>query len=820
MKSFLSVLARKVRWLTRKWGRWLMPTHKAVQSDRDSVVTNGVPGKGRDPYQESIDPAGSGVVTGADLLEFAERHVNDDEDRTAGRRATVHGSRQVWNVSSKTLERIKTALYEVARYFDPEAGSSPRKLHAALAGHVGPELLVWDPNAGVGGAGDWRRFLDLVAEVTGGSRRYVGAARSLLDLAATHCVIPRTVRHDLDPAFESGAWVELREDWMKAIRGRADRIHEAVGELLDGCYRVGVDPTEGLEQTEWTRVLEHLEDHFHFAEIDSRLRTAIRGAYRALVEAGCIDGPPWDATERRRARGVVLIRTRHIEEIAQDYGREGDQPGAHHASNAHAEKKRVEEVHPWPGCERFSGLIEGPFGLRAAVLTFTAPHRILKELNLPSPTSWPGQPIRGLTVNSYRRWRIGTCRSNLRLIFFYAGWLQRAKNIDFSRPEADLRVLLDEDNVRAFFRAVCSGTVSTKNQLRRTLVLLARLASPFAEAVAVQLEARELARRFARVSAVSNSERTTGGFASLNSQISEDLEDTYDRSADIAREVENAWTDLETVADFAYDQMCSVRDTLIRLIEYEGGGTLEELVSGVEDGSYEMSRQLAFHIRVALIWADQLQIPLRVATMSLMNVEDRMHNRDFRRLRARIPGWKFKDGKSKAFRPNYRKDPRSPYPQMLYCLYVTPGGARDVLRTGRDGAVRRVQAFYVPCLNSRSARLSRPTFNRIIRAGLEAALAYDPTCLRGLRYEDVAKHTSIHRFRHAFATKMVAKGLLDQAADCLRHSSTEMIKRVYAARDERDHDPGASLNGKDSAEDSEEKPDEPEGSDSDGEQQR
>ena len=812
MRSLMSVLAQKVHWITRRWGRWLMPKFKVVQSKRGPDTMESVPEKGGVSGQASTDAAGSGVVTGADLLAFAERHVNDHDEREPGRRATVHGSRQVWDISSKTLERIKTALYEVARHFEPEAGSSPRRLRAALAGHVGPGLLTWDSQAGVGGAGDWRRFLELVTQATGGSKQYVGAARSLLDLAATHCVIPRTVRHDLDPASESGAWAELREDWIKAIRGRSDRVHEGVGGLLDGCYRVGIDPTERLERKEWGRVIAHLEDHFDIEDIDPRLRSAIRGSYRALLDVKCIDGPQWDATKRRRDRGVMLISTGHLKQIAKDYGREGKQPGVAHASSAHATKQKVEEVHPWPGCEGHSGLIEGPFGLRAALLCFTAPQRVLNDLHLPSPSSWPRSHIRGLTGNSHRRWRIKTCQANLQLIFFYAGWLQRSKGIDFSQPEADLRVLLDEANVRAFFRAVCSGTVSTKNQLRRMLVLLARLASPFAEAVAVRLDATELADRFARVSALSNSSGTVDGFASLNRQISEDLEDTYDRSSEIAREVEDAWTDFQSLAEFAYDQMCCVRETLIRLIEQEGGGTLEELVSQVQDGSLQMSRRLAFLIRGALIWADQLQIPLRVATMSKVDLNDRTHNRRFERLRARIAGWKFKDGKKKPFRPNYRKRPASTYPQWLYRLYVMPGGARDVLRTDRRGVVHQVEAYYVPCLNSTGTRLSEGAFNNIVRSALKAALDHDPESLGGLRYDDLVANTSTHRFRHAFATKMVAAGLLDEAADCLRHSSTDMIKRVYSARDERDHDPSASLNEGESSQGRTNEPDAPDGS--------
>lgn len=793
MPLFLSALIKDAQRVTRNWGQWLMQKVRAAHARVASTKERRLSESSEWPQSGASHGATSVISNGEDLLAFAEAHVSE-EDRRPGRRATVHGSRQVWDISPKTLERIKAALYQVARHFDPEVGSSPARLREALRRHVGPELFVWDSRAGVGGAGDWGPFLEIVEEATKASKESVGAARSLLDLAATHCLIPRTVRHDPQRTSGSAAWTELQARWTELIRGRTDRIHEGVGGLLDGCHRVGADPNRHMEAENWSRVIAHLEEHFHIEKIDARMRSAVRGAYTALLQTGVIDGPGWNATRRRRRQGVILVSQSHIKQIAEAYGQERRQPGVTAAIEALETKRRVEELHPWPGCESYHGLVEGPFGLRAALLSFTAPQYALNDLDLPAPSSYPrdDSQIRTLTGNSKKRWRTATCETNLRLIFFYAGWLRQQERVDFSQPDADLRVLLDEQNVRAFHRAVCAGKVATENQLRRTLVLLARLASPFAEGVAVRLRAIELADRFKRVSGMTNSSQTVDGFVSLNRQVSENLGDPLDRTREIARDVEDLWTDGGRVADFAYDQMEKVKKTLIQLIQKKGRGTLQEMVTSTQQGSFKMSKDLALLIRSTLMWADQLQIPLRPATMVLMDFEDRIHNDAFERLNACIPGWKFKDGKQKPFRPNYRRDPRSPYPTRLYRLYVMPGGARDILRMDRRGKMHPTEAFYVPSHPGQS-RLSPNAPQRIVRTALKRALEVKPNYLGGLQYEDLKPVTTSHKFRHAFATRLVAAGLVEEATHCLRHWSTEMVRRVYSAIDERDHDPGASL---------------------------
>jgi len=732
------------------------------------------------------------TLTAADLLDFAEGKITATKG-TAGRRVTSDSSREVWEISKPNFTKMKTALYAVARMFEPEVGQSSTKLRKALQEHVTDAFFTWDPDGGNDGGGEWTTLLSAVSRATDKNADSIGAAKKLLDLAATHGFIPRTVRHE--PGFQPvrADWAKVYNRWKGRVRSKG-RVSHAIIELLRACDRLGLDPTGDIQSHQWAAVIEHLERHFDGAGIDSRTRSAIRGTYRQLEAAGEIDGPHWDGRKRMRDAGLRLLAASTIRAIAEAYGSDRDQPGVKALLSAKRLKADVRDHFPWPGCEKYTGLIEGPLGLRAALTCFVVPEDRLKPLGIPARSVYPRSPIRGGSNRSSAAWRVATCEINLSEVLYYAGWLEREAGVDFGAPGADLRVLLNEGHLQRFYKAVVDEGLSTKGTLRRIAIRLARFASPFAESVALRMGDEPLADQFARVSALLNSRKAVDGYPAWTQVLRQKGNDVISRARKTAREVEEAWTGGRQVAKYAHEQMRRVLDAQVVRLEKESGLRLEAQVQGLATGDFRPGLGWALDVQAALMWADQIHVPLRPATMWKLDASERIHDRGFTWIRARIPGVKMKRGGQDDFSPNYRRAKDSPYPAPLYQLHVLAGGARELLRTNTSGRHQPVPAFYVPNVRTtEETRLSSPQLTRVLRRGLRNALEHVPTCLRGVTYDEVKPQCTPHKFRHAFGTRMVSAGLLIPAAEYLHHTSLEMLRRVYSAQSEKDFDPSADL---------------------------
>ena len=736
--------------------------------------------------------AGLERVTLADLLRFAKTRVRPQKG-TPGRRAGIHSSREVRIISKNDLTRMKGACYPLAREIRGLPGGSTKELMAALE-QIGAEAMVWDPKGGQGRAGDWTYLLEQVSRLKDGDANAISAMRKLLDLAATHCIIARSPRHDSAYSAVRSEWTEVYNPWRAHVSGQLDRVDQALIGLLQGCHRVGLDPRAELTPRDWSAVIEAAESHFSAIDTDAREAGAVRAAYRLLRADGLIHGPEWDGRQRQQDEGVSLFSGSEIAAIAELYASDRAQEGIKTALEAKSKEDDGEDYRlpTWPGCEALEGLVEGPYGLRAALTCFTAPEDVLMELKIPSRSVYPSTQIRASSPRARARWRFGTVRKNLESLAFYFGWVQENLDVDFSLSGNDFRVLLAQQNLKAFWHAARFGDVTTDKRLHSIVIVLARLASPFAEGVATRLGDAQQARAFAGVSAMLNSDKGINGYPAWARTLKEEQKGSWsDRMKRKAQEVEVAWT--RSRGEFAFDRKEKVLDTLIRHIETMVGMPLEDQAELLERGELKVGRKWARTVLIAMLWADQLHVPLRTATIRKVDREERHHNATYSWIWASIPGVKMKRGGGIPFEPNYCRDDGSEYPTALYRLYVAGSGARDILRTDAHGRLHSVPAHYVPDVRrTESQRLTGANIRKLIRAGLRLALRCKSDCLDGLTYADVSPVATPHSFRHAFGTKMVDLGLLQVAAYYLHHRSLDMVNQVYSAQNERDYDPGAA----------------------------
>lgn len=728
----------------------------------------------------------------AEVLELAKTAVRPDEKGSAGRRTTATGSRAVEFISGKQLERITTVCNDLASYLQPDVNTRDHAARNAVLQQVGMQYFAWDPHAGVGGRGEWKPFIDLVAEATKQSslreqRQKVGAAKTLLDLAATHGWIGKTERHVATYQALPIEWTEVFNDWHSLVLEHGNKsfsIKRGLLAIFDACSSLGMDPREA----DWRRVQEYLEASFRATNMRSDRRTEIRSMYRVLRSLGVIKGPNWDGHAAQREGALILLPRRAIQAIADLYGADGEQEGVRDAL--------MGECTRWPGWEGCSGLVEGPYGLRRAVLHFTVKSSLAEELGLPARGAFPNEAIRAVGARSLVAWSSATVVINIRPVLWYAGWLKKYRGVDFSRPENDLRALLDEDNLKAWRSAWLAGRIGNssgglRSWYARALKTLSRLASPFAEAVAMERGEDKLMESMARVSAMLNSPKTIDGRKSWLSQLKADSYATAVETArSKARRIQQVWTRDRTICDFAYEQLEKIGEELIRQIEEGTGMALSEQVAAISEGTWMPPRRWARRVLEALYWQDQLIVPLRSSTSEKLDLADRIHSSDFMHIRAEIDRVKMKS--RKPFAPNYAMEKDSPYNRTLYQLYVMPGGAREILRTDSRGVLRDVPAFYVHDVRrTDSERLNNHGFSRLVERSIKAC----EHVLGGVTLEELkaAKVLGTHFFRHAFGTIMVHNGLTELAAHYLHHSDLKMLKEVYSANGAEDYDSGSML---------------------------
>lgn len=712
-------------------------------------------------------------VSLADLLVFAEKQVVAST-RRAGARGK-EASRKVESITASTHTNIRAMCGAIAKLLGP--GQNPDQ----VLQQVGGEHFVWDEQAG-----EWSSFLQLVRQAVKESSvqketgyRYVGAARTLLDMAATHGWIARTPRHSDGYEPVPAAWTEIYNDWRKRLSGKGlDRLCRALMLLFEACARLDQHPAEA----DWESVIEHMEDWFGGTDLSSTERTSVRRTYRALRDSGLASGPEWDGRARQRESGITLLSVSAIKWVAQHYGTGPD-------GNGEGLREAIRGRHlPWKGWEEYEdGLVSGTYGLRRALLFFTAGAGDARLLKLPSRGVFPRERIRGTTRRSDLAWRVSTVEKNLSRLLHVAGWMGRECGVDWS--ECDLRTLLDLDLVEEYLReAYASSDFITLGSARHAVQILARLASPYAEKVALDEGDEKLADRMQRVSMKLSSPVAVGGEPSWMTTVKQDLAEEHAEAIQRRKafRIEDVWTNQKAAADFAYCQLRLILDSTLQALE-AAYGPLSKQIGAIERGDSDLfDHKWARRVRDALYWQDQLIVPLRAATSRRLNLADRRHTADYGRIFAHINAKKMKSPGNGDFRPNYTQGADG-YCRDLYCLYVMDGGARDVLLTAESGDVKDVDAFYVSDrTRSSSHRLSGSAFRNIVRRVVRRA----EDVLNGVSFEelDEANVLGTHFFRHAFATFLVRNGRLEVAALYLHHANLDMLRRVYAATSAADYD--------------------------------
>jgi hypothetical protein len=712
-------------------------------------------------------------VSLADLLAMAEEHVVTGAGRVGARAKDT--SRKVESISPSSLTNMRAMCGTIAEFLGP--GQDPDHVLTQVSG----EYFIWDDQDE-----DWSSFLRLVRQAvkqSGVKRdtgyRYVGAARTLLDLAATHGWIARTPRHQDGYEPVPAAWSDIHNAWREKMLGEGlDRLRRSLMLLFEGCARLDEHPTDA----DWEAIIEHMEHWFRGTNLSSSERSSVRRTYRALREKGVISGPEWDGRARQREAGISLLSQSEIKWVAQRYGTGPD--GTGEGLKAAIRRQRL----PWKGWEAYEdGLVSGPYGLRRALLAFTAGAGNARLLELPSRATFPRVRIRGTTRRSEKAWRVATAEKNLSLLLHVAGWMARERDVDWSK--CDLRTLLDLDLVEAYLReAYASDDFITLDSARDRVQILARLASPYAEKVALDDGDDALADRMQQVSMKLSSTVAVDGDPSWMTTLKQDLaeEDHEAVQRRKARRIEEVWTNQQTAADYAYRQLRRVRDFTLQVLGADYGPLAEQVAAIAGGNTASFDRKWAGRIRDALYWQDQLVVPLRAATSRRLNLGDRKHTADYDRIFAHISAKKMKSPENGDFQPNYTRGADG-YCRDLYRLYVMSGGARDVLVSTGSGTVGKVDAFYVPDLQrSSSGRLTGSAFRNIVRRVARQA----EDALEGVSFAelDEAHVLGTHFFRHALATFMARNGRLEVAALYLHHANLDMLRRIYSATSAADYD--------------------------------
>lgn len=711
----------------------------------------------------------------ADLRDLAAEHVGEGSGRVGA--LPKDGPRRVESITESNLRNIRAMCGKVAAYVD--RSRDPEDVLQEITGHH----FIWDEEEG-----DWTSFLRLVRKAVDASdvseetgHRYVGAARKLLHLAATHGWIARTPRHEDDYEPVPAAWADLFNEWREELTGEGlARVRGSLMMLFEACSRLDEHPADG----DWEAVIEHVEDWFRATDVPSRERTYVRRTYRSLCESGIVSGPEWDGHARQREAGVTLVPRSAVRWVARRYGAGPD--GSREGISAAI----TEERFPWEGWEAYEdGLISGPYGLRRALLFFTASAGDARMLGLTTRATFPRTRIRGTTYRSKQAWRVATVKRNLSSLLHFAGWMEEERGVDWS--VSDLRTLLDMEHLEAYLRkAYASDGFTTRYATLRRVGILARLASPYLEKVALDEGDHELADRMQHVSARLSSSVAVDGEASWATILKQDLDevDSATSQQQKARRIEEEWTGDKSAADFAYQQLCRVLDTSLGDFADEYG-ELSQQVEAVErgrGGNGRFDREWARRVRDLLYWQDQLIVPLRVSTSRRLNVQDRKHSRDFRRIYARIGAGKMKAPGNGDFDPNYTNGGDG-YCRELYRLYVMEGGARQLLRTTDSGQLKEVDAFYVfDVERSSRERMTGAAFRNLVKRVVRAA----EDALGGVTLEELedANALGTHFFRHAFGTFMARNGRLEVAALYLHHADLDMLRRVYSAASAADYD--------------------------------
>jgi len=727
-------------------------------------------------------------VSLADVLGFAKGAVDETSVRKPGRRNLTTESRQVLTLTKSQFEKGRAALNKVGQYLHPDLPKGEANAR------VGSEHLLWNPTAGVGGRGDWA-ILDIVRSA-GGTAQHVGDARTVMDLAATHQLITSTRRHDPEYCPVPTAWADIHRRWSALVRGHP-RCEWAVYELL-----AAVSTTHGthrspdrLTPSEWGSVIGHCEAQWETTgTLSPARRSEVRAAYRALHSAGVVQGPPWDGHQRQMEEAVCVFPGAFVEDLAFTYC--WDRPDESRLPGYDAEVWRAAPP------EIASLMREGPFSLHRVVLHFTETDpKLLEDEGIPPRDMWPREAHRMHSGKSGTAYKTATLVANLRLLGLYLGVLKEHEGLDFG-PESSttLDEALSVELLDAFYR---HGTrYTTKETIRRTMIVLARIASPFGEGTAL-LEnlGDEVADRMAQVSKLANSPSGV--------KVDGQRRTSYAKAArsDLKTQRQrNVTYDLREISERTNEAWCLVTGQqhgflgFIQVMEFQRRCALTALGADdfrevVESGDVDLSREQAVRVRAAAMLQDDMVVPLRTGTMLKMTRE--AHRRDLGgTIVGHYPAWMMKASDSAVgdLRVLYW-DPgvlTSRYDPYLFDLYVAH--ARHVLAPGNR------TRFWVPDVAGREephrhwGGISGAVPRSVLRTAVEEWASRHEIDASPL-FVAYGNGTPVtwHRLRHLFARFWCARRQTEMAARLLHHSSLDQVMEVYGRRSASSFNPGHLL---------------------------
>lgn len=743
-------------------------------------------------------------ITLLDLRNLAEAAVDPEKKNGPGRRAKHQASRRLTSISKGQWVGIRAVVNTIGAYL-----ARPNETVDKALVRVDFRYFTWDAQAR-SGEGEWSRFLDLArtaSEAKHGPRHsnlsnHLGSACLLLDLAASQGWIGHSPRHsDAFTAFPA-EWAALHNHWRECLRQAKPGIsHPAfvVRELLGACFVTEVHPSTA----NWSRIADYLEDRWRSNEVASTMRSNVRMGYRALQRVGLV--PATFQWPSRRDR-LSIVASKAISDIAAAYGANTNADVVPPRLEVPGKKRPQVTKRPsgpiwrapddrlwgdWKPDAR--GLVEGSYGLKRLLEYQCVPDsRTAKLYKLPPRGNFPREVIR--PSNRQRNsepWRAGTVETHLRRICSYAGWLEQNLGIDFSSSGSDLRVLLDEENIDAYSTAVTRGDVSTQGALHLLVISLARIASPYLEAVALREGDRELADRMARVAALLDSPKLIDGEESLASSLRESKQERAERIRAHAKKVEAVFTRDQQSFSHAYFAFVKVRTALVELaVRAAGGLSLNEQIDAVA-GAKCFGRDWAWLIQAAQYQQDQLVAPLRTRAVCLQTVAMRSGGGDGTRGRfsARFPAKIMKSGRpfSVEYLSAANNLPGSPafeiWDPRIYALHLAPGGAREILLTNGSGFRRKTDAFYV--LDAAECRSEGPRWTPSALTNVRRRIFNATQELTGLPIAAELEAEGVlgnHSCRHGFGSLFAPRDLLF-AARHLDHADIKTTIAYYCAPD-------------------------------------
>lgn len=745
------------------------------------------------------------------ILDLARANINPKLELKSGRKSTAsaHGSRKVLEVKGAQLAMIETAVRGLVEHLVPSSRPQPKDTpeqkharHVAGLRAITAHQLVWAEGAGAHGTGDWAILADAEAafrEVEKNSRhRYVGAIRTLLDLAATHGYLLRQEVHGASRTFLPTAWAAALGEWSRLVQqsqhwnrsggtAQLSRIMAALAELY----------MHSLEDVDPLRLTQKQSQSFgrFFAarlaadrKISQHHRAATLAMLRALMDVGVMKPVALNQYDRRRTTGRKnAFDCTVYKAIAKEF----DMRTRDLSANYGLFRKL--------GSGKFFDP-ENPYSLPRLVDWYTlrlAQHR--KEKEMGAIDSFPRERVRGSGGLSGRPWSKASLELHLELLGMYLGYVVRYHGVDLNGT-VDARHLFTEKLLTGFVDAVHTDGWTTAKRAHDIIYHVSLYCSPCWESAAVAEgeDGAGDADRFQRLAdyAAGRGTRSATGWDGLTLHSSQGEVWGLGQDANVetqrlrAEQVQSAYE--EAMGEqYAYIAMLRLRNAMIRRYAREMGvDGLVQLRCAIESGNRRLSVNEFVTLRDIRMWADALAAPNRRETIAAMDVSEFRETRNGH-LWVEVPARKMKVTRNGDYKlkvgtrgatgdARYRMDLRDAYDvarrQFLRgtqteVLYVSTQDGREV-----EDPHRLAAGSITTC------------FRRILEYGAEElGIDVGPIlALNGL--------ASSHAHRHAAASYFVAMNEQELARKMLHHKGMDTLLEVYA-RGKSDRSPESAMEG-------------------------